>query len=132
MKPRHQPLVSMCPQRHIADCGVSALAMFLGVTYEDALLALGGEIPSVHRRGVWFPELQRAAAKLGALTKIKRRPDLDLDDGLLLVEHRDASRHVLVLREGLFFDTDFTVWRPDDYCVAKRAKTGSLLIREDE
>ncbi len=131
MRPRHQPLVSMIPQRHIADCGPTCLAMFLGVTYEDALLALGGEIPDVHRRGVWFPELQRAAARLGATTKIKRRPDLEFDEGILNICFRNGNQHVVVLREGLLFDTDLTIWKIDDYCAAKRAVTGSLMIWED-
>ncbi len=131
-RPKPLPLVSMCPQRHMADCGVATLAMFLDVTYEDALLALGGEIPNVIRRGVWFPELQRAAARLGVTTKFKRRPDLELDEGILNIKHRDGSQHVVVLREGVLFDTDLTVWRIDDYCAAKRATTGALMIREDD
>ncbi len=132
MKTQHQPLVSLIPQRHCGDCGVATLAMFLGVSYEDALLALGGEVPEVHRRGVFFPELVRAAAKLGSLTRVKRRPDLDWDEGILSVGFRDGSQHVVVLREGVFFDTDLTAWKAEDYCVAKRATTGALLMRVDE
>ena len=59
--------------------------MFLGVTYEDSLLAFDqGE--RVIRKGVWFPDLKRAAAKLGATTIVKRYPDLELDEGILKVE----------------------------------------------
>ena len=45
---------------------------------------------------------------------------------------RSCDTHVVVLREGLLFDTDLTVWRVDDYISAKRAKTGALLIRKDD
>ena len=126
------PLVSMIPQRHIGDCGVAALAMLLGVTYEDALLALGSEVPSVLRRGVWFTELQRAAARLGVTLVQKRTYDLELAEGILQIIYKPKVEHVVVLREGLFFDTDFTVWKPDEFLKAKRAKAGALLVREDE
>jgi len=126
-----QPLVSMIPQRHIGDCGVAALAMLLGVTYEDALLSLGSEVPTVLRRGVWFTELQRAAARLGVTLKQKRRYDLELDEGILQIIYKPKVEHVVVLREGLLFDTDFSVWRPEDFLRRKRAKAGALLVRED-
>jgi len=132
MRTKRQPLISMCPQRHLADCGVACLAMFLGVTYEDALLSFALDNKDVIRTGVWFPDLQRAAANLGATMVVKRRPDLDLDEGILKIEFKTADTHVVVLREGVLFDTDLTAWKPDDYCAAKRAKTGALLIRKDD
>jgi hypothetical protein len=127
MKP--QPLVSMTHQRHPGDCGVAALAMFLGTSYEDALLALSGEVPTVLRRGVWMPELQRAAARVGVTTKLKRRYDLELDEGILQIVYKPDDQHVVVLREGLLFDTDLTCWKPEDYFKAKRAKAGTLIVR---
>ncbi len=130
VRTRLQPLINLIPQRHIADCGVTCLAMFLGVTYEDALLAFD-DGSRVIRSGVWFPDLRRAAAKLGIPTRVKRAPDIELDEGILKVEFRRGETHVVVLREGILFDTDFSVWRPEDYCAAKRAKLGALLIRED-
>ena len=124
------PLVSMVPQRHQADCGVAILAMFLGVTYEDALLALGGEVPRVLRRGVWLPEVQRAAAKLGVPLKLKRRVDPLEDDGIVRVQFT-RNAHVVLLRNGLIWDTTLDVWEPEDYQRAKRVRFGSILVRED-
>lgn len=130
MKP--QPLVYLTIQRHPGDCGVAALAMALSVSYEDALLALGGEVPTILRRGVWFPELQRAAARLGCAMRVKRRPDLECDDGILQIKFTGIrDQHVVLLREGFLFDTDMTAWRSEDYFKAKRATYGSLLTRED-
>jgi len=107
--------------------------MFLGVTYEDALLAFE-DGSHVIRHGVWFPDLQRAAEKLGATMVVKRRPDIELDEGILKIEfkNRRADTHVVVLRGGMLFDTDLSAWKPEDYCAAKRAKTGALLIRKDD
>lgn len=128
MKP--EPLVYLTAQRHPADCGVAVLAMALSVSYEDALLALGGEVPTILRRGVWFPELIRAAARLGFVLKAKRRPDLEADEGILQIRFvKGADQHVVLLREGIVFDTDCTAWRPEDYFKAKRCEPGSLLRR---
>jgi hypothetical protein len=124
------PLVSLVPQRHPADCGVAVLAMFLGVTYEDALLALGGVVPRVLRRGVWMPEVQRAAGKLGVPLRMKRRADVAEDDGIVRVQFKNNA-HVVLLRNGLIWDTTLEVWEPDDYQRAKRVRLGSILVRED-
>lgn len=125
------PLLQLVAQRHPADCGVACLAMMLSVSYEDALLALGGEVPKVLRRGVWFTELQRAAAKFGVKLKIKARWDAEDDEGIAQVRFRDGDHHVVLLRHGLLFETDLSVWEPDDYWRAKKAEPGSLLVRED-
>jgi hypothetical protein len=126
-----QPLVSLVPQRHQADCGVAVLAMFLAISYEDALLALGGEVPSILRRGVWMPELQRAAHRLGVPLRLRRRFDATEDEGIVRVQFKDCA-HVVLLRSGLIFDTTFDVWDPDDYRKAKRVRFGSILVRDGE
>lgn len=122
----------MIPQRHIADCGCATLAMLLGISYEDALLALGGEAPRVLRGGVWLTQLQRAAAKLGSPLKIKRRWNIDEDEGIAQIRFKSGAYHVVVLRAGLFFDTSCEVWHPDDYLKARKAITGPLLILVNE
>ena len=124
------PLVSMTPQRHPADCSVAVLGMYLGISYEDALLALGGEVPRILRGGVWLPQIQRAAAKLGVPMRIKRTWDAAKDDGIVRVQFR-TNGHVVLLRAGLIFDTTFDVWKPEDYRKAKRGRYGSILVRED-
>jgi hypothetical protein len=127
----NQPLVSMVPQRHRADCAAAVTSMFLGISYEEALLALHGESPELIRKGVWFTELQRAAKNMGIPLKLKRTWDANIDDGIAHVKFKWGGNHVVLLRAGLFFDTDFTVWYPADYCKARKAKTGSLLVRAE-
>lgn len=121
------PLVTLVAQRHEMDCGVACLAMFLGVSYEDALLALGGEVPRVLRRGVYFTELRRAAEALGACMALKRKWNWT-DEGLLHIKLYKRGEHLVVLRRGLIFETDLSVWQPQDYLKAKKARAGGLLM----
>jgi predicted double-glycine peptidase len=125
------PIVTMVAQRHKADCGAATLAMVLGISYEDALIALGGQVPQVLRRGVWFPELQRAAESLGVTLTLRKRWTADEHEGIAQVKFKDGTAHVVVIREGLVFDTDLSVWDPADYLKAQRGTFGSLLVRED-
>jgi hypothetical protein len=127
-----RPLVSMLPQRHATDCTTAVLAMYLGISYEEALLAITKEAPHILKRGAWFTEIQRAARRIGVRLALKRRWNADFDEGIVHVKFRSGSNHVVLLRAGLFFETDFDVWVPADYLKAKKAKTGSLLVREDQ
>ena len=120
----------MVPQRHKADCTVAVISMFLRISYEDTLLALSRDAPEVIRKGAWFTELQRAGRRMGVRLKIKRRWDADFDDGIVHVKFKWGN-HVVLLRAGLFWDTDFTAWYPADYLKARKAKTGSLLVRAE-
>lgn len=124
------PLVVMQHQRHQADCTVAALAMYLGTAYEDVLLAF--QDPTILRGGAWLAQVQRAAARLGVELKRKRIWDPEQDEGVAQVRRRRGPHHVVVIREGLAFDTDLTVWLPADYLVERRALWGSLLVRADE
>jgi ABC-type bacteriocin/lantibiotic exporter with double-glycine peptidase domain len=126
-----QPLVAMVPQRHAKDCCAAVLAMFLGISYEDALLALNKEAPGMIRRGIYFTELRRAAKKIGVPLKEKRQWDAELDDGIAHIRHKNGANHVVLLRAGIVWDTDFTAWELPDYLKAKKARTGPLLVRED-
>ena len=114
------------------DCGVATLAMFAGVSYEDALLAFGGRAPKILRGGVWLTEMRLAGAALGCPLRLKRRWDAEADEGIGQVKIPRVGYHLVVVRAGLFFDTDFTCWEPDVYLETKKATTGPLLMREDE
>jgi ABC-type bacteriocin/lantibiotic exporter with double-glycine peptidase domain len=125
-----QPIVSMIPQRHDADCGVAVLAMFLGISYEDALLAIGPENRNVLRSGLWLRQLCRASDSLGVPLRQKRKWDPEEDDGIVQILLPGPVNHFVLLREGKFFNTNFTVWLPEDYFKSRKAKPGWLLVRE--
>lgn len=127
-----KPLVSMVPQRHVADCSSAVLAMFLGISYEEALLALTRVSPHLLRKGIWFTELRKAAKRMGVPLTLKRRWNADFDDGIAHIKFKRGGNHVVLLRAGLFWDTDFNVYIPSDYLKAKKAGTGSLLVRMDQ
>ncbi len=127
MKTTPVPLVMLVSQRHQADCAIAATAMYLGVSYEDALLAFGDV--GILRGGAWFTQIIRAAAKFGV--QLRKRPTFDPEqaDGLLKIKYRKGPQHVVLLREGLIFDTDCSVWAFSDYPHARGGKFGMLLAR---
>lgn len=124
-----KPIVSMVPQRHPSDCGVSVLSMFLQVSYEEALLAISKDAPRVLRTGMWFTEVRRAAKRLGVPLRLKRRWNALTDEGILYVKNRRGPNHLILLRERLLWDTNFEVWRLDDYRKASGATFGALLVK---
>jgi predicted double-glycine peptidase len=125
-----KPMIAMVRQRHDNDCGVACLAMYLGISYEDALIAFGGEAPEVLRSGVFWSQLKRAAANHGIKMVLRRKWE-PTDEGILQVRYR-KDHHVVVLRHGLIFDTDYRVWPVRDfYATPPKAPFGPLLVREE-
>lgn len=122
------PLVTLVGQRHDNDCGVACLAMYLGISYEDALIAFEGEATEVMKKGVWWSQLKRAAAKHGVRMVIRRKWS-STDEGILEIKYR-KQWHVVVLRHGLIFDTNYKVWSLHDfYSTPPPAPFGALLVR---
>jgi len=121
------PLLRIILQRHSADCGIACLAMFLGKRYEDILIEVGEPVVDT---GMTIKLMKQTAARLHMPLKMKRKIDLDGGTGILGVRFKDKREHVVVLHEGLIFDTDGTVWEVDDY-FADGTKPTSLLVRDD-
>jgi ABC-type bacteriocin/lantibiotic exporter with double-glycine peptidase domain len=125
------PILKVIPQRHGADCGVACLAMICGVSYENALVAVAQEQPNVCVQGVYLRELRGAAHRLGYSLKSRRRFDLETDTGILnLSSKKWKLEHLVVLREGLIFETDGTVWEAELYLKQHRANPGRLYVAE--
>lgn len=123
-------VVRMVAQRHESDCGVAALAMFLGISYEDALLAFEGEGLDVMKKGVWWSQLKRAASRHGVKMVIRRKWS-PTDEGILEIKYR-KQWHVVLLKNGHIFDTDYRVWALHDfYGAPPKAPFGALLVRSD-
>lgn len=122
------PVIRLIPQRHEADCGVAVLATYLCVSYEEALIVVGRKEPAVLSVGLWMSEIVRAAKQLGVTLKRKPAADLDEDEGILVVTSpRWRHDHLVVLKNGLIFDTDAMVWEAETYLAANQAKPGMLL-----
>lgn len=106
------PIVTtLVPGREPFDCVIASLAMYLNVTYEDALRAVTfADKAHAGRIGLWTPEIKKAAKKLGQPLKLKKKFNIEEDYGILLL-----SDHATILRNGLIIDPDKTVWEYQDF-----------------
>lgn len=128
------PVVKLQVQRAPGDCAICALSMLLGVPYEDVLGAAvkttGGS--RVHHAGMLTRDMKRTAKKLGVALALRRSVDLEQDEGILSLAAGEHC-HAVLLKAGLIFDGDGTVWVPDVYLAATRYRVLSLLkLVEDE
>jgi hypothetical protein len=78
--------VTLVRQRGTSDCGISALAMLAGQTYEDTYV----EVAKVDRKwrgkcGLYSREMVVIAARLGVRLVATKRFDLDQDEGILRI-----------------------------------------------
>jgi hypothetical protein len=100
--------------------------MLLGVSYEKALLAL--KVERVLTHGVMVRHVLTAAKRLGQPLTFRRKFDLESDTGILGIRAQAwPLEHLVVLKDGLIFDTDATVWEADVFLSAYSAKAISLL-----
>lgn len=127
------PVVKLQTQRAPGDCGVCALAMLLGVSYEDVL---GAAVKTtarsrVHHTGMFTRDMKRTAKKLGVQLSLRRAIDLEHDEGVLSLEGA-SDAHAVLLKAGLIFDGDGCVWEPETYMAATGYQPISLLVRAEE
>lgn len=134
----HLPFVRLIASRTNEDCGVCALAMLLGQSYETVLLKMvTGKHPAPHRGGVYQREIIATAKRLHVRLVSRRAWDEEEAVGLLTVErlHPEAGdpvQHMLLLRFGLLFDYDGQVWEPSTYYEQHDYKPVSILMVEGE
>lgn len=127
-------------QQDVHDCGVAALASFMGRTYADVYVAAVAVSPAFGRRadGLRLMDLERVARAFGFQTKRVdyRRVDLEEDEGVLGVnwnrpkDHGGAVGHWVVLRRGLICEPDTTgsdVVEADVYLTTRGGRVGTLL-----
>lgn len=132
------PFVELVIQRGRADCGIAALAMLIGRSYEDVFAAsVTSKYRTPHLGGMCTSQLQQLARRLGSALTLKRTWDLEASCGLLTVEKLDKQKtdfaqHLVLLKFGLIFDTDGTVWEPELYFSQQKFRPVSLLIEEED
>jgi hypothetical protein len=124
------PFVTITLQQAKADCGVASFAMLTGVSYLDAFAAAGDR---VHKTGMKTRQIVTMARRLGYVLKLQRAFDVDSDVGLLTVERvtkkaTEWDQHMVLLKWGLIFDTDGSVWEPDVYFAQHGFRPLSLLV----
>jgi hypothetical protein len=113
------------------DCAICAIAMYLGVSYEDVLREVAvRDRPWQGRQGLRLTDIERIARGLGTPLKRIRKYDLLSAYGILSV-----PRHVVLVRNGMIIDPEpngATMWEVDDYLHAYRSRPGVLLVAREE
>jgi hypothetical protein len=122
-------------QRSKEDCGVAALAMIAGESYEDTYI----EVAKVDRRwrgkhGLYSREMVTIAARLGLRLTPTRSFDLDTDDGVLRIRPNGETSplnphgHFVALADGVIACPCFAVRLPArDYLARVVARSCTLL-----
>lgn len=126
------PVIQLVRQRSEGDCGIAVLAMYLRLSYEDVLIAAGQIDQNIHHKGMWNWQIKETARVLGVPLKQKRKWDLETAEGILILSSTTHYDHVVVLKDGLLFDTELCVWEPDVLFALKNYKATMLLQRRDE
>lgn len=119
------PCVVVRPQKHLADCGLAALAMALGLPYESVFQAA----PLAARTGLTTRQLQAVATKLGARLLSRPKADLHADTGILGIEFPRRNGHWLYLHAGVLVDpSDGSLWDTEDYAAHTRGTWDEFLV----
>ena len=104
------------------DCAIHALARYLeGASYEDVLRAAA----LIEKRyngsaGLYTKTMIRVGAKLGHTLRHRKPRDLEDAYGVLLFDG-----HAVMVRGGLVFEADATVWELTDYLRTTAASHGA-------
>lgn len=127
------PFVTLALQHTKGDCCIAALSMLTGIPYEDVLVkAVTKKYPRPHKGMYSSRQICDTARRLGTSLVLRRTWDLETSCGLLTVERIEKKpeffdQHVVLLKFGLVFDTDGTVWEPETYFLKEGFKPVSLL-----
>lgn len=123
------PVNKIVTQREANDCGIVALSMYLGATYEDVLRVAAVADSGQAKGGLWATTMITIARKLGHRLKRRKRINWTSDYGILRL-----PEHCAVLRSGLVIDCDGTIWGAEAYLTDRRLRQREclLLIAEDE
>ncbi len=100
------PIMRVEPRRQSNDCAVWALSTYLGVPYDE----------------VW----QTVVRPLKRLSAGKITDD---SYGVLVISEKDEG-HAVVVRNGLIFDTDSTVWDLPSWLEVRKCVIEDLLTED--
>ena len=104
------PIMRVETRRQSNDCAVWALATYLGLPYADVWAKVLKLDRSKGRNGLHVKTIMRISEALGRpLRKVNAARINEDSYGVLTVQHPENG-HAAVVRNGLVFDTDATVW----------------------
>lgn len=124
------PIMRIESRRQSNDCAAWALATYLGLPYEDVWAHVVKLDRSKGRNGLHTKTILRIADALGR-PLVKVRPAQINEDsyGVITVSHPKHG-HAAVVRNGLVFDTDSTVWDLPSWLEAVGYSIELLLTEE--
>ena len=108
MFPADPLVIEPCPDAD--SCGLIALSRYLAQPYSDIVRATTIVDRALGKRGLYPRTMIRIAAAFGCSLRLKKRVDLAEDYGIILV-----PEHATLLRNGLIFEPNATVWDAADY-----------------
>ena len=132
------PIRRIHAQRRAYDCGVAALASYLGSSYEDMYVAAAATSKTfLRRQGLTIPDMITMAASFGrTLTRLHHtRVELDEHIGILGVNwarsewtKHGSQGHWVVLRAGTIIDPVGPSYSDaSDYLAVHKGRAGTLL-----
>lgn len=125
------PIMRIEPRRQSNDCAIWALATYLGKTYDEVCQVAAKADRSKAKNGLHTATIIRVAKRLGHRL-IKLPPTKITEDsyGVITVTHPE-NNHAAVLRNGLVFDVDMTVWDLPAWLEGIGYQPEHLLTEED-
>jgi hypothetical protein len=123
------PVMRIEPRRQSDDCATWALATYTGVPYDKVWQTVQKVDRSKGKNGLHTRTIQRVGAALGKTLRLIRKPDIQDSYGMLEVENKKTG-HIVVLRNGLIFDTDNTNWEVDAWLMHYGYVVTGLLTME--
>jgi hypothetical protein len=124
------PIMRVEPRRQSNDCATWALSTYLGVPYDQVWQAVQKLDRCKGKNGLHTRTMRRIADALGR--PLKRLPPTKITDdsyGVLVISAKKDG-HAAVIRNGLVFDTDSTVWDLPSWLEVGSYKVEDLLTED--
>ena len=124
------PIMRVEPRRQSNDCAVWALSTYLGVPYDEVWQTVVRLDRSKGKNGLWTKTIRRVAEALGRPLKRLSAGKITEDSyGVLVISEKDEG-HAVVVRNGLIFDTDSTVWELPSWLEVRECQIEDLLTED--
>jgi hypothetical protein len=125
------PIMRVEARRQSNDCAVWALSTYLGIPYDEVWQTVVKLDRSKGKNGLHTATIRRISKALGR--PLQRFSALRVSDdsyGVLIVTDDENDGHAVVVRNGLVFDTDTTVWDLPAWLECRKARIDDLLTEE--
>ncbi len=123
------PVMRWESSRQTFDCAVWSLSIYLGIPYDQVWQKVIQLDRSRAAKGLYSATIIRIGNELGHPLRKTKRVDDD-SYGIIIVDQKKGDSHAAVLRNGLVFDTDQTVWEMASWLLHFRFTVEHLLTED--